>query len=208
LAVPSSAENCRSKKLDLPTPRFGFQGSSGLAEASHKTRMKIPLVVIFLACNLAARAAEPETLTLRLTRLFDELWERGDAAGMYAFLDPDCVYKTPFRTEIGRDQIRDHVFRNFSRFRNAVSTEEFSKIEKNFAYSIGATTFDEVDPTGAIKAKWVSRYLHIFTRRPGEDWRLRFHVVHEDAAHASISGKNDASVEAPEPPPEPVVPPP
>ena len=51
-------------------------------------------------------AAEPETLTLRLTRHFDALWDSGDSAGMYAFLDPDCVYKTPFRTEIGRVHAR------------------------------------------------------------------------------------------------------
>jgi hypothetical protein len=144
--------------------------------------MKTLLLTFLLAAATSVRGAEAETLTLRLTRVFDTLWDRGDTAAMYAFLDPDCVYKTPFRTEIGRDAVRDHVFPNFSKFRDSISTEDYSKVEENFAYSIGTTTFNEYDKDGKFKTKWTSRYVHIFTRRPGEDWKMRFHVVHEDAA--------------------------
>ncbi len=140
------------------------------------------LFLLIIAFGVIARAEETETLTLRLTRRFDELWEKGDAAGMYAFLDPDCIYKTPFRTEIGRDAVRDHVFKNFPKFKQNVSTEDFSKIEDTMAYSTGVCTFNEVDVTGAVKAKWVSKYLHIFTRQPGGEWKMRFHIVHEDSA--------------------------
>ncbi len=150
--------------------------------------MKSLLLVVLLVLGVFARAAESETLTLQLTRRFDELWERGDADGMYAFLHPDCVYKTPFRTEIGRDAVRDHVFKNFPRFRENVSTEEFSKIEDNFAYSIGVCTFNEYGSDGKFKSKWVSRYLHIFTRESGGDWKIRFHVVHEDSAREAATG--------------------
>lgn len=140
------------------------------------------LAFLFLLGSAAALfAAETETLTLRLTRTFDELWDKGDEAGMYAFLEPDCVYKTPFRTEIGRDEVRAHVFKNMKvKFRDSVSTESFSKIEGDLAYGIGITTFNEYDASGAFKAKWTSRNLNIFTRKTGGEWKLRFHIVHED----------------------------
>ncbi len=141
------------------------------------------------------RSAENETLTLRLTRTFDQAWDRGDLQALYALLDPDCVYKTPFRTEIGRDAVRDHVFRNVGRFRDSVSSEDYSKVEADLAYSTGTTTFNEYDAAGALKAKWVSRYLHIFTRRTGEDWKLRFHIVHEDGPRESSPQKKPPNTE-------------
>lgn len=139
-------------------------------------------LLLFFGGVLAALGAAAETLTLRLTQKFDELWDKGDEAGMYAFLDPDCVYKTPFRTEIGRDEVKAHVFRNMKgKFRDTVSTETFSKIEGDMAYGIGIATFNEYDAQGAFKAKWTSRYMNVYMRRPGGDWKLRFHIAHEDA---------------------------
>lgn len=145
--------------------------------------MNLVRLLVFLGCAGLVQAAETETLTLRLTRVFDDAWERQDLTALYNQFDPDCVYKTPFRCEVGRDAVRDHVFRNVPRFRQNVSTEDFSKVEETIAYSTGVTTFNEYDKAGVFKAKWVARYLHIFTRRPGEDWKMRFHVVHEDSGH-------------------------
>jgi ketosteroid isomerase-like protein len=142
------------------------------------THLLLPFVFGF---SWAAAATEPETLTLRLTQAFDQAWDHGDVKALYAMFDPDCIYKTPSRTEIGREAVRDHVFPNVPKFRDSLSTEDYSKIDGDLAYSTGTTTFNEYDANGAVKAKWVSKYLYIFTRRPGEDWKIRFHVVHEAA---------------------------
>ncbi|HWA28279.1 MAG TPA: nuclear transport factor 2 family protein [Lacunisphaera sp.] len=143
--------------------------------------MKTCWLLMFPLLTPAFMAAETETLSLQLTRRFDQLWDNGDEVGMYEFLDPDCVYKTPFRTELSRDEVRAHVFKNMhGKFRNSVSTETYSKIEGDMCYGVGVATFDEFDANGAFKAKWSSRYLNIYTRKPGGDWKLRFHVAHED----------------------------
>lgn len=139
-------------------------------------------LLLLLGMAVAGWAADAASLTLRLTQKFDALWDKGDEAGMYEFLDADCVYKTPFRTEIGRDEVKAHVFRNMhGKFRDTVSTETFSKVEGDMAYGIGIATFNEYDAQGAFKAKWTSRYMNIYTRRPGGEWKLRFHIAHEDA---------------------------
>ncbi|HWA07826.1 MAG TPA: nuclear transport factor 2 family protein [Opitutaceae bacterium] len=141
--------------------------------------MKFARIALFVFSAGVLSAAGTESLTLRLTRVFDAAWDRGDLAALYAMFDPDCVYKTPFRTEIGRDAVRDHVFPNVPKFRDSVSTEDSSHIEGDMAYATGTTTFNEYDAKGALKTKWTSKYLYLFTRRPGEDWKIRFHVVHE-----------------------------
>ena len=139
------------------------------------------LSLLVAACSLAAaRAAEPESLTLRLTRAYDAAWDRGDVAALVAMLDPECVMKTPFQTRLGRDAIRDNAFRNVKRFRDSVSTEEVSRIDGDIAYSFSTLAFNEYDATGALKAKRKAKHLFIFTRRPGEDWKIRFMITTEE----------------------------
>ena len=138
------------------------------------------LLFVSCCCVAVARAEPPESLTLRLTRAYDEAWDRGDVKAMYEMLDPECVFRSPFQTRLGRDAIRDHAFRNVKKFRDSVSTEESSRIDGDIAYSFATLAFNEYDPAGVIKAKRQAKHLFIFTRRPGEDWKIRFMITLEE----------------------------
>ena len=145
--------------------------------------MKIqPILVLLLAFGSAVvvRAEETETVTLKLTRAYDAAWDRGDVAAMYEMFDPECVFKSPFQMRIGRDEIRDHVFKNTKRFHDTVSVEEISKVEGDIAYSWGYQTFNDYAPDGTIKSKRMAKHLFIFTRRPGQDWKFRFLITTEE----------------------------
>ena len=148
------------------------------------------LLILLVVCGglVSARAAEAESLTLRLTRAYDAAWDRGDVQAMYDMLDPECVMKTPFQTRLGRDDIRDHAFRNVKKFRDSVTTEESSKIDGDLAYSFATLAFNEYDAGGALKAKRLAKHLFIFTRRPGEDWKIRFMITTEET-HAPAGTK-------------------
>jgi ketosteroid isomerase-like protein len=146
---------------------------------------RFPLLLLLSAgCGLwAAPVAEPqaETLTLRLTRAYDAAWDRDDAKAMYDMLDPECVFRSPFQTRLGRDAIRDNVFRNAKKFRDTVTSEETSKVDGDTAYSFATETFNEYDPAGVLKARHTAKHLFIFSRRPGEDWKIRFMIALEES---------------------------
>ncbi len=147
--------------------------------------MRSRLFVLFVAVCCLARAATPsETVTLRLTRAYDAAWDRGDVPAMYDMLDPECVLKTPFQTRLGRDAIRDNSYRNVKKFRDSVSTEESSKIDGDIAYSFSTLAFNEYDANGVLKARRQAKHLFIFTRRPGQDWKIRFMITTEET-HAA-----------------------
>jgi len=143
------------------------------------------LLLFFVLCGSLARAEVPaETLTLRLTRAYDAAWDRGDVPAMYDMLDPECVLKTPFQTRLGRDAIRDNSFRNVKRFRDSVTTEDVSKIDGDIAYSFATLAFNEYDANNVLKAKRKAKHLFIFTRRPGQDWKIRFMITTEESHEA------------------------
>ncbi len=139
-------------------------------------------IILLLACGAAGglRGEETETVTLRLIRAYDAAWDRDDHQAMYEMFDPECVFKSPFQMRIGRDDIRDHVFRNTKKFKDTVSVEERSKIDGDLAYSWGSQTFNEYAPDGTVKMKHLARHLFIFTRRPGQDWKFRFLITTEE----------------------------
>jgi ketosteroid isomerase-like protein len=148
------------------------------------------LLIGAMAVGVATRtwAAGEESLTLRLLRAFDAAWDRNDVKAMYEMLDPECVMKTPFQTRLGRDAIRDNSFRNAPRFRDSVSTEETSRIDGDIAYSFSTLSFNEYggDGSGPLKARRKAKHLFIFTRRPGEDWKIRFMITTEET-HEPVS---------------------
>ncbi len=141
----------------------------------------IVAVLLLPQVGTAETEAKSETLTLKLTRAYDAAWDRGDLKAMYEMFDPECVFRSPFQTRIGRDAIRDNVFRNTKKFRDTVSAEETSKIDGDTAYAFGTSTFNEYDTNGAVKARHTAKHLFIFGRRPGEDWKFRFIIALEEA---------------------------
>lgn len=131
------------------------------------------------------------TLTLKLIRVYDAAWDRADFQAMYEMLDPECVVKTPFQTRIGRDEIQEHVFKNTKKFKDTVSTEDMSRIDGDIAYSFGSHAFNEYAPDGTIKFKRLAKHLFIFTRRPGQDWKIRFRITTEES-HVKPDAKPEA----------------
>ncbi len=140
--------------------------------------------LIVMAClgPVLARAAEPESVFIKLTHAYDAAWDRGDIPAMVAMLDPECVFRSPFQTRIGRDAIRDHVFRNVKRFRDTTSTETLLKQEDDLAYSFQDSTFNDYGRGGGdvVKAKRMVKHLFIFTRRPGQEWKIRAMFTFEE----------------------------
>ena len=139
------------------------------------------VLLVACGCATAIRAEAPETLTLKLIRAYDAAWDRGDWKAMYGMLDPECVFESPFQTRLGRDEIRDHVFENTKKFRDTVGVEDTSKIDGDIAYSFGSQTFNQYAPDGTIKSRRSAKLLFIFTRRPGQDWKIRFQIITEEA---------------------------
>jgi uncharacterized protein (TIGR02246 family) len=131
---------------------------------------------------LAAVAAEPApvSVTSALTQAYDAAWDRGDVDAMYAMLAPDCIFRSPYQTRIGRDEIRANLYAcNVKKFRDTRATEEYSKVEGDMAWCLATVTFNEYDADGVIKAKRSAKRLIIFTRKPGAEWKMQFIIVHE-----------------------------
>jgi ketosteroid isomerase-like protein len=133
------------------------------------------LVAAALAVGTVARAAEPESFMIKLTHAYDAAWDRGDIPAMVEMLDPECVFRSPFQTRLGREAIKENVFKNVKRFRDTVSVETAAKIEADIAYSFQDATFNDYgrEPGKEVKARRVVKHLFIFTRRPGQDWKIR-----------------------------------
>lgn len=112
---------------------------------------------------------------LRLTHAYDQAWDRGDIPAMVEMLDPECVFRSPFQVRLGRDAIRENVFKNWKRFRDTHSIETQSKIEDDIAYSFQESTFNDYGPEAGtvVKARRVTKHLYVFSRRPGQDWKIR-----------------------------------
>src|SRR5947209_15811298 len=104
---------------------------------------------------------------LRLTHEYDAAWDRGDIVAMAAMLDPECVFRSPFQVRLGREAIRENVFKNWKRFRDTHSIETQAKIEDDMAYSFQESTFSDYGPDGGdvVKARRVTKHLMIFSRR-------------------------------------------
>ncbi len=130
-----------------------------------------------LLAAATARAAEPapESFMIRMTHEYDAAWDRGDIPAMVAMLDPECVFRSPFQTRLGREAIQANVFRNVQRFRDTHSVETSAKIEGDIAYSFQDSTFNDYgrEPGPAVQARRVVKHLFIFTKRPGQDWKIR-----------------------------------
>ena len=136
------------------------------------------LVLCLLVCSglvTSARAEPTESFMIKLTHDYDAAWDRGDIPAMVEMLDPECVFRSPFQTRLGREAIRENVFRNVKRFRDTHSVETTAKIEDDIAYSFQDSTFNDYGRDGGdvVKAKRVVKHLFIFTRRPGQDWKIR-----------------------------------
>jgi len=149
-------------------------------------RRALWLLIACFATTASIRATAPESFMLKLTRAYDAAWDRGDIPAMVEMFDPECVFRSPFQTRIGRDAIRDNVFRNVKRFRDTWSVETESKIEDNVAYSFQDSTFNDYGPNGGteVKARRVTKHLFIFTRRPGQDWKIRTMLTFSEADFA------------------------
>lgn len=148
------------------------------------------LVFCLLLCSslvVAGHAAEPaESFMIKLTHAYDAAWDRGDIPAMVEMLDPECVFRSPFQTRLGREAIRENVFRNVKRFRDTMSVETAAKIEGDIAYSFQDSTFNDYGPDGGkeVKARRVVKHLFIFTRRPGQDWKIRSMFTFSEAEFA------------------------
>jgi ketosteroid isomerase-like protein len=140
------------------------------------------VAMLVLAPAPRARAEEPESFMLRLTHAYDAAWDRGDIPAMTGMLDPECVFRSPFQTRLGREAIRQNVFKNVARFRDTVSKETLAKIEDDTAYSFQDCTFNDYGKGGGtvVKAKRLVKHLFIFTRRPGQDWKIRTMITLEE----------------------------
>jgi ketosteroid isomerase-like protein len=132
------------------------------------------VVTGFLVVALRAAPAA-ESFMIKLTHAYDAAWDRGDIPAMVEMLDPECVFRSPFQTRLGREAIRENVFRNVKRFRDTHSVETAAKIEDDIAYSFQDSTFNDYGKDGGdvVKAKRVVKHLFVFTRRPGQEWKIR-----------------------------------
>jgi ketosteroid isomerase-like protein len=152
------------------------------------TSLRFPALVGFLFASFLlltasrVRAEEPESFMIKITHAYDAAWDRGDVAAMTEMLDPECVFRSPFQTRLGRAAIQENVFRNVKRFRDTYSKETQSKIEDNVAYSFQESTFNDYGRGGGnvVTARRVVKHLFIFTRRPGQDWKIRSMFTFEE----------------------------
>ncbi|MES1194804.1 MAG: nuclear transport factor 2 family protein [Opitutus sp.] len=133
------------------------------------------MVIVALLVAAALRAEEAGSFMIKLTHAYDAAWDRGDIPAMVAMLDPECVFRSPFQTRLGREAIKENVFRNVKRFRDTMSVETAAKIEDDLAYSFQDSTFNDYGKDGGnvVKARRVVKHLFIFTKRPGQDWKIR-----------------------------------
>lgn len=133
------------------------------------------VIIALLVAAASLRAKEAESFMIKLTHAYDAAWDRGDIPAMVAMLDPECVFRSPFQTRLGREAIRENVFKNVKRFRDTMSVETAAKIEDDLAYSFQDSTFNDYgrEPGNTVKARRVVKHLFIFTRRAGQDWKIR-----------------------------------
>ena len=147
-------------------------------------RIRLLFFLLGFGCVVASsRAAdEPGTFTQNLTDAYDAAWDRGDIPTMVEMLDAECVFRSPFQTRLGREAIRENVFRNVKRFRDTSSTETLSKINEDMAYSFSESTFNDYGKTpGATPvARRMVKHIFIFTKRPGQDWKIRTMITVEE----------------------------
>jgi len=134
-----------------------------------------------------AQESENESFMLRMTHAYDAAWDRGDIAAMVEMFDPECVFRSPFQVRIGRDAVRDNVFKNWKRFRDSHTIETQAKIEGDLAYSFQESTMNDYGPEGGdiVKERRVERHVMIFSRRPGEDWKIRAIFVFDELPFSS-----------------------
>jgi ketosteroid isomerase-like protein len=140
-------------------------------------RLRLFSCLVATGFLVAALRAEPaaESVMIKLTHAYDAAWDQGDIPAMVEMLDPECVFRSPFQTRLGREAIRENVFRNVKRFRDTRSIETAAKIEDDIAYSFQDSTFNDYGKDGGdvVKAKRVVKHLFVFTRRPGQEWKIR-----------------------------------
>jgi ketosteroid isomerase-like protein len=141
--------------------------------------LRLLALIPLLAGALPSARAEDPGLTDRLNQMFVGAWNHKDVKALYDQLDPECVFKSPFQTRLGRDAIRDNVFKNVQRFSQSVVVEQTSKIDGDMAYSFCSMYYDAVRNGKSVKIR--THNLNIYTRRPGHDWKARFLITLDEA---------------------------
>ena len=143
--------------------------------------MKRLLLVLPACFCLTLAAADKPTLTEQLVGAFTAAWESREVDAVYNLLAPDCVFRSPFQTHCGRDDIRETVLRwNLAHIhdtRNCV--EEQSKVAGDFAYSVGRMDYSQYDDDGNVVHELKANYIYVFTREPDREWKVQMMIFHE-----------------------------
>ncbi|HEX7051214.1 MAG TPA: nuclear transport factor 2 family protein [Longimicrobiales bacterium] len=129
----------------------------------------------------ASPAARATTMTDSLMQRFVDAWNANDRAAMVAMLQEDAFFKSPFQLRVGRAEIaRTVLTRNPPMLRNSRVEEQHSTVHGDIAWSIGHTTAEVYDGDGHRTAEPFSAdYVFVFTRHPGEPWRIQIMIYHE-----------------------------
>ncbi len=136
-------------------------------------------IAIFHLTSGALRAQAPVS-TDSLVHQFHDAWNAEDIGRMVSLLDPDAFFKSPFQLRYSRDTMEATVLiTNPPIFKVVESTETYSNVHGNVAWSIGKMVCDWYNENGTKKEEqWYNDYVYMFVERQGE-WKLQMLFFHE-----------------------------
>ncbi len=119
------------------------------------------------------------SVTKSLMKNFDEAWNNKNVNALDSLLQPDAFFESPYQIRDGREAIDTTIFRfNIHIFRNGKSTENYSHIDNNIAWSVGNVTADYLNKKNEI-VPWNARYTFIFSKGNDNSWKIQMMIYHE-----------------------------
>ena len=162
--------------------------------------------VLIMASSLCLKAQDKMTLTDSLVNKFHEAWNSNDLDAMISMLHPDAFFNSPYQLRYTRDTMAATVLIwNPLRIKDCTTTEVYSHVENNLAWSIGYLYCNRYDSDGVLRKKLVDReqemmrfeiyddegnwikneeegateYTYIFTRDKEGNWKIKVLFYHE-----------------------------
>jgi ketosteroid isomerase-like protein len=129
------------------------------------------LSLFFILLTVSSIAQRKTTLTDSLTKQFNTAWNANDLQAMISMLQPDAFFESPYQLRYSRDTMAATVLRtNPPAFKDVKTTELYSKVDDNIAWSLGKMTANIYDDKGKKTDKILNAsYTFVFTRKDGKD---------------------------------------
>ena len=139
---------------------------------------KLILLLFFVSINLSF-SQEKTTLTDSLTKRFNKLWDSNDISAMVSMIQPTAFFESPYQLRYGRDTMEITVLKtNPPVYKDVKSTEKYSHVESNIAWSLGNLSANIYDENGKKTGKILnSSYTFVFTREGGKEWKLQMMIL-------------------------------